>query len=350
MSYVPKYELTERIKSNLAEIEKIKDKVRGSRILPQAEASIRLRASVEAVHSSTSIEGNPLSANEVRAVISSDRILSRKEYAEIEVQNYKRALEYIEKRKHGRPEITVGDILELHKIITERLLMKSKCGAFRKNPVYIENQNREVVYTAVEPELVEAAVNELVDWIQASEYIVHPAIIAGIIHFRMVAIHPFADGNGRTARALTSLYLALHQYDCDGALVLDSYYAAERDKYYAVLALVNGKNYTSSEKADLTPWLEYFTDGFVSSLHVLDAEIRILGTALGTLGGGGLSREDQDLLSYVTKFGSINISEAEYILPELSRRSIQRKLKALVDAGYLELVGETREVRYVAKG
>lgn len=166
------------------------------------------------------------------------------------------------------------------------------------------------------------------------------------MHF--VAIHPFADGNGRTARALTLLFLALSQYDGDGALSLDSYYATDRQAYYAILQLVNGRDYATSVQADLTPWLEYFTDGFLSSMHVLDAEIRVLSLGLQP-DAKRLGREDVDILSYVRNFGSINISEAEGILPEMSRRSIQRRLKDLVDEGYLQPVGATHEARYVLK-
>lgn len=346
MSYIPKYTITEKIRSNLQEIERLKDKVRGTRIMPEAEASIRLRASVESVHGSTSIEGNPLNANEIRAVITSDKIYSKEEYAEIEAQNYKKALDYIEKRRYGDSDISLEDILELHRIITDRLLDKSRNGKIRKNPVYIENQNHEVVYTAIEPEKVEKALNDLLDWIKSSQFQIHPVVIAAIIHFRIAAIHPFADGNGRTARALTSLFLALNQYDCDGSLELDSFYATDRKAYYSVLELVNGKDYNSSEKADLTPWLEYFTDGFLTSLHVLDAEIRIVNlTSLSK--NSNLDRDEQDILSYVEQFGSISISEAEKIMPEASRRNVQRKLKNLVDEGYLKMSGEARETRYV---
>ena len=62
-----------------------------------------------------------------------------------------------------------------------------------------------------------------------------------------------------------------------------------------------------------------------------------------------LSREDEDILSYISKFGAISISDAEAILPELSRRSIQRRLKELVDKGVLEMLGETHETRYQLK-
>ena len=349
MNYAPQYTINEKIKSNLQEIERLKDVVRGSRILPEVEASIRLRASVEAVHSSTSIEGNPLSANEVRAIIASDKILSKEEYAEIEVQNYKKALDYIDERRYGDFEITLKDILELHRIITNRLLDKTRNGKIRKNPVYIGNQNHEILYTAIEAEKVEGALSELLNWVNTSQFSIHPVIVAAIIHLRIAAIHPFADGNGRTARALTSLFLALNQYDCNGALVLDSYYASDRKAYYAILRLLCGKNYAFSVKSDLTPWLEYFTDGFLTSLHVLDAEIRMLNLAIADRGATLPGRENQDILSYVSKVGSISISEAEEILPGVSRRSIQRRLKQLVDEGYLELVGETRDAKYILK-
>lgn len=349
MNYLPKYTINEKIKNNLQEIEKTKDQIRGTRILPEAEASIRLRASVESVHSSTSIEGNPLDASEVRAVITSDTILTPEEYAEIEVQNYKHALDYIDTRRHGSAELTLSDVLELHKIITSRLLDNTRCGKFRKNPVYIENQAHEVVYMAVDAAQVKDAVVDLLTWVEENQFLVHPVIIAAVIHLRIAAIHPFADGNGRTARALTSLYLALHQYDCQGALVLDSFYASDRTAYYGVLRLVNGKSYNTSSKADITPWLEYFTEGFLVSLHVLDAEIRMINLALPTRPRHELEREDQDIIAYVAQLGSISIAEAEEILPELSRRSIQRKLKGLVDSGYLECIGATHEAKYVLK-
>ena len=350
MGYKPKYTITEKIRSDLSDIEKIKDQIRGKRVLPEAEASIRLRASVESVHSSTSIEGNPLNVNEVRAIVTSDRILTREEYAEIEVKNYKNALDYIDKRRHGSAEITLDDIFELHRIITDRLLDKTRSGRIRKNPVYIENERHDILYTAVESEKIESELTELIDWIRESHFNIHPVIIAGVIHFRMAAIHPFADGNGRTARALTSLFLALNQYDSNGSLVLDSYYAEDRKAYYSVLQLVNGKTYNTSLKSDLTPWLEYFTDGFLTSLHVLDAEIRMVDLALFGKEANALEREDQDILSYVSKFGSISISEAETMMPEVNRRSIQRRLKKLVDDGYLDMVGETREVKYIFRG
>ena len=105
MSYNPKYTITEKIRSNLQEIEALRNTIAGSQILPEAEASVRYRASVESVHSSTSIEGNPLNTNEVRAVLATKKPYTKAEYAEIEVANYKAALDYINTRRHGAREI-----------------------------------------------------------------------------------------------------------------------------------------------------------------------------------------------------------------------------------------------------
>lgn len=349
MSYNPKYTVNDIVRSNLQEIERLKDVVLGHRILPEAEASVHLRATVDKVHSSTSIEGNPLTPNEVRAVISDKKRLSKEEYAEIEVQNYKHALDFIAERRNGSSEITKSDVLNLHKIITDRLLPKSKVGHFRKGDVYVENQDHEVLYEAAPAHTVEQAVGKLLEWANNNRVVVPTAIIAGILHYELVTIHPFSDGNGRTSRALAMLFLAINDYDCNGALSLDSYYASDKHAYYKILQEVHGRNYTESRSADLTPWLAYFTDGFLTSLHILDAELRILDTLAHTAKSSNLSREDNDILDYVTRFGSIEIREAEAILPEMNRRTIQRRLKRLVEAGYLELVGETHDAKYVMK-
>ena len=346
MSYQPIFKVSDRVRRHLQDIERLRSTIIGGHILPAVEASVRHRASVESVHSSTSIEGNPLDINQVRAVISSDRVLTKQEYAEIEVCNYKQALDYIDRRRRSGGDIALDDILKLHQIITDRLLDSTRNGKIRHRPVYIENEQHQIIYTAVDAPQVKNELIDLLNWVKDNQFVLHPVIIGAIIHFHLAAIHPFSDGNGRTARATTALYLALAHYDNDGALTLDTYYASDRPSYYAILRRLNGENYASSQQADLTPWLEYFAEGYLTSLRVLDAEIRLLSLATLT-DKPALDRNDQDIISYVAKFGSLNISEAESILPELSRRTIQHRLKRLVDQGYLDLVGATHEAKYV---
>ena len=250
MSYQPVFKISDQVRRHLQDIERLRSTITSGHILPAVEASVRHRASVESVHSSTSIEGNPLDINQVRAVISSDRILTKQEYAEIEVCNYKQALDYIDRRRRSGGDIALDDILKLHQIITDRLLDSTRSGKIRRRPVYIEDEQHQIIYTAVDAPRVKNELIDLLSWVKGNQFVLHPVIIGAIIHFHLAAIHPFSDGNGRTARATTALYLALAHYDNDGALTLDTYYASDRPSYYAILRRLNGENYTISQQAD----------------------------------------------------------------------------------------------------
>ena len=346
MSFQPRYVLTQRLRDNLREIERLKGQVCTTMIAPSAEMAVRLRASVEAVHSSTAIEGNPLDLRQVREVITTGKHLTRDEYAVIEVSNYKKAWDYIQQRRLREDELTVSDILDLHRLITSGLLDETRCGCVRQIPVVIENSQRQVLYQAVEAERVSTELEQLIDWVRQSQFNVHPVVVAGVIHLQLLNIHPFADGNGRTARATTALYLALQGYDNDGGLVLDTYYASDRAAYYRMLQEVSGRDYNCACAADWTAWLEYFVSGVVSSLHVLAAEMKIAGM-LTDRQSSLWDRIDQEIVSAIVKWGRVTISQLETLLPEVSRRSLQRRLQDLVQAGFLRKVGETKDVYYV---
>jgi Fic family protein len=140
------------------------------------------------------------------------------------------------------------------------------------------------------------------------------------------------------------LYLGLCDFDFEGSIVLDSYYAQEREEYYAALHNCQGDKYR--EGIDLTPWASYFISGFLSSAKILWAEIAILSAFEPLVSEKRISRDETDILTYAIQFGSISLSEAGDILPTLSRRTLQRKLKRLADAGYLVPKGAARSTRY----
>lgn len=102
---------------------------------------------------------------------------------------------------------------------------------------------------------------EFVSWLNSNDFFeLHPVLIAGISHYEFVRIHPFVDGNGRTARALATLILYLREFDIKRFFALDDYYDSDRTAYYTALKSVNQKT------LDLTNWLEYFTDGVLISI------------------------------------------------------------------------------------
>lgn len=346
----PKYTITNEILVRISRIEELKGSIKAYRLLPEREAFIRKRATVESTHSSTSIEGNPLNLKQVEKVLSSPYAsLSKEQYAEIEVKNYKKSLDWISRRKLEKTPFCLKDILKLHSIITDSLLDETRTGKLRKYPVYIVNQNGETIYDGPAPEDVKPELESLFSWLRKVDHHVHPVIVAGIIHYMLASIHPFADGNGRTARASVSLYLSLCDYDFRESLVLDSYYAVDKKAYYDALKTVQSRTYSAAKVADLTPWLDYFTEGFLASVETLMVELQALAIVQDDIVPRRLSRDESDIISYVVEFGSINLSEAQEILPELSRRTVQRKLSNLVSEGYLVTEGDGPTIKYVAK-
>lgn len=329
--------------SEIAEIESIRSNVAGLRVFPERAIEMHYRATVEKTHSSTSIEGNPLTLKEVDSVLKGQS-MTRHLYAETEVRNYKEALDFIEKRKRDGRLLEYGDLLGLHRLAMKGLLPNEKTGALRKGMVYIIDQDSRVKYTGPHARYVHKKLDELVAWLETATESVHPCLAAAILHYQFVTIHPFSDGNGRTARLAAMLYLGLCGYDFDGMIVLDSYYAQGRSEYYAALHGCQGEKYR--EGNDLTPWMDYFVAGFLSSAKVLWAGSAIMAAFQGPLAQKRINRDDIDILVYACQFGSISLSEAEGILPDLSRRTIQRRLAGLAENGYLAQKGAARSTRY----
>jgi Fic family protein len=342
--YKPNYTISDELLVKIAEIERNRTKVDGSHILPEREIEMRYRATVEASHSSTSIEGNPLSLKQVEAVLSSKEQITRHQYAEIEVKNYKKALDYVEKCTRAKKPIELPIILTIHKIIMSGLLPAEKVGNLRGGDIYIADQNDKVLYTGPKAAALKLELDELLEWLEDAEDI-HPVIAAAILHYQFVSIHPFSDGNGRTTRALTTLYLGLRDYDLRSSLVLDTFYSVDKSAYYSALSLAD--NYRERKSANLNHWLDYFVDGFLSAAKVLLAEIALLSKYIEPIYRDKINRDDADLLSYAKQFGGITLAEAEDILPAINRRTLQRKLRKLVDTGYLQMTGSARDTKYI---
>ena len=220
--YTPRFTITPQINTEIAHIERLKAAVDRSRILPTKEVVLRRRAAIEATRSSTGIEGNPLNVTEVGLVLSGQKISASERFI-TEVINYKKALSYVEKRSQNQNPIHVDDMLTLHAITMRSLLPKAKVGRFRKTPIYIVDLvgGRTIVkYQGPKFQQVPSLIDELLSWFTRKNQPLHPLLIAGILHYEFVSIHPFADGNGRVTRLLTLLYLFQSGYSFRKVIVL----------------------------------------------------------------------------------------------------------------------------------
>jgi Fic family protein len=329
--FKPNFTITSDILNQIAGIERIRAIVDKSVILPEREISLRYRYTVEAIHSSTSIEGNPLDRKQIEAVLAGKKV-SQSKYALTEVINYKRALDFIRERSLSEQPICLDDILHLHRLVSTGLLPKEKSGEIRPGDIFIVDSIDgvdHVRYTGPEATQVPKLLSELLDWLVADGSTLHPVLSAGILHLEFVSIHPFSDGNGRMARLLTMLYLGLRDFDFRGVLVPETYYLENRMAYYTALSSAQGEKYSKSHRLSMDPWLQYFVSGLLAVAKELNANIGLAAAPANTGIPIKLSRDEIVILDYVRQFGSIDLNTATEILAR-NQRTVQRRLENLV--------------------
>jgi Fic family protein len=207
----PKYKLTDKIVGMLTAIAESRAIIARARLLPTQELSLRRQALVRMTHSSTAIEGNILNLGQVEALYRNEKI-DAPDRDIYEAQNYIKALRYISETVGEKRPISEKIFLKIHKLVTDKTLPDDQSGYYRKGKVYVVKRQigfpDEIVYAAADPAKVPQLTLDLINWIKDSEdQNINPVIAAGIAHQEIAAIHPFADGNGRTARAVATLIL-----------------------------------------------------------------------------------------------------------------------------------------------
>ena len=162
----------------------------------------------------------------------------------------------------------------------------------------------------------------------------------------MVRIHPFLDGNGRVARALSTLILFLEGYDIRKFFSLEEYFDSQATNYYRALQSVEKSG------GDLTFWLEYFTEGLAIELSKIKEKVEKIsvdGKLREKLGGKPLLLTDRQLkiVEYIQKTGYLQNRAFSGLFPMVSEDTILNELKGLVKTGIIKKHGITKGARYV---
>jgi Fic family protein len=339
----PKYKITDKIVGFLTAITEAKAVIERAKLLPKHELRLRRQALIRMTHSSTAIEGNMLNTLQVEALLA-DKKIDAPAREIFEVKNYLNALKYIQQAVARKQAITEKAILAIHKLVTADTLPKEQSGFYRKGPVYVVRRRPgfpdEVAYTGPTAEKVPGLMKDLIEWINESgKKEIHPIIVAGIVHQELAAIHPFSDGNGRTARALATLILYQRGYDFRRLFALEDYYNKDRAKYYETINI--GKKY-EERKADFTPWLEYFVEGFKQEID--NVKEKVLSLSLKKIDDKVqqrvyLEKDQMQILEFLDQVGKITVSDVVDIL-HCPKRTAQFHLQKLKKLGTIKLVGK----------
>ena len=253
--------LTNEILKYIMEIEKNRYRVSNVKMSRSVASKLRKNSKKKSSYASNKIEGNPLSEKQVDEVIERDE---RKHFlkAEQEVRNYFLALNYLEEQARKKEKFSKKLILDVQKYI-EKGAPKEKIGLRGPMPpgvlfaVY-DSQTGNPDYIPPEYSDIPVLLDELVEYVNSTDD--HPLIIAAIVHYQLVTIHPFEDGNGRTARLLSGYVLDTNGYGFNGIGSLEEYFAYDVNEYYESIQMGLPALYYSGRNDPPHPeiWINYF--------------------------------------------------------------------------------------------
>jgi Fic family protein len=187
-------------------------------------------------------------------------------------------------------------------------------------------------------------VNEFFEWFNSHEANeIDPVIEAGLTHYEIVWIHPFIDGNGRTARIMATLVFYKRGFDVKRFFALDDYYDHDRRGYYGALKSVD------QNTIDLTGWLEYFTDGVAVSIKAVKNKVIGLSKDIKILkekGQVALTERQMKIVERIIQDDRITIGDVSKEFG-ISRQAALKEISKLVKMKILKLKGKGRGAHYV---
>ena len=333
MTYVPRFTITPALLSEVERIAALRERIQSATTdlawIPALQKDSRTRN----VHASTAIEGNPLTLEQVRA-LEEGRELSRAGVRpKREIINYFAGLRYVEKNI-AKKNVRHADVLELHGILAGEVMDQGEAGKYRMIGVRVGS------YLPPPPDAVSGLMFELLIWWNTAATKLSPVLSSAILHHRFESIHPFADGNGRTGRALSLWELYRRGFDTHHIFSVDEFYWEDRPRYYAELDAVRRAG------DDLSAWLEYSAEGLHKTLERAWLRIQTI------QGGSGqklaLRPRQEQLLHLLRDHGSMAPNEIWSAL-SISRQGAMDLLRPLLEAGLVEKVGGAKTGHYVLK-
>jgi len=348
MTFKPKYIITDRILNNLTAIAAAREIIEQAHLVPKWEAKLRRQALFRNTHSSTAIEGNKLTLEQVEALAEGKDVVATSKDKK-EALNYLEALENIPSFTE-KGKFKIADLLNIHRMITRDVMQKSTdSGVFRNRQVFVGKRIldgttfKEVVeYMPPKTEEVPQLVQKFIDWLNLDKsWGMNPVLLAGIVHYEIARIHPFIDGNGRTARLFAMVILYLSDFDHRRIFALDDYYDRDRQAYYAALKTAQITD------GDITRWLEYFTDGILYSVtEAKDAVLKVGSKKKSGQAQIALTPKQMQIVEFINVNGKVTNRDLQGLF-KISAQAVYKELVKLVELKVIRSVGEGRALHYV---
>jgi Fic family protein len=356
--YEPEFTVTQDILKNIGRIEAAKEVIENAPLVPIYEARFVSDALTRTVHHSTHLEGNDLTLQEAKKIIEGENIVARTRDIQ-EVINYRSVLKYLDGLEKDLREGWQYELTTLQKInalVCERLVDPDQLGVFRSSQAVLkDDQTGEIVFRPPPAVEVPYLLEDFFAWLNSIDgKKIHPVLRAGIAHYYVVAVHPFTEGNGRSARTFATLMLFVEGYDVKKFFSLEEYFDKDSAQYYQALFDVDTSSFGSDlADRDLTPWLEYFTQAMAIELTRIKEKVKQLSLDIKIKQKVGhqvpLKDRQLKIVEYLEAHGSISTAEARSVSPGYSDDSLVRDFNYLLDKGLIRKEGKTKSARYYLK-
>ena len=341
--------LTNEILKYITEIDKNRYKVSSVKLPRSVASKLRKNSKKKSSYASNKIEGNPLSEKQVDEVIDRDEKTHFLK-PEQEVRNYFLALQFLEEKLKKKEPFSRKMILDVQKYVekgasSEKIGLRGAMSPGVMFAVY-DTQTGNPDYIPPEYCDVPELLDELVEYVNTTDD--HPLLVAAVVHYQMVTIHPFKDGNGRTARLLSGYILDINGYGFNGIGSLEEYFAYNIKEYYESIQMGLPVLYYSGRNNPPHPeiWINYFLrmvllySEKICELSESSCEDEISGS-LSYLKG-----KEKELLLFLMKnyngeFTPIEVSREIGV----TNRTIINRLSVLVKNGLVEPLMVNQRIR-----
>ena len=345
--FKPKYKYTDNMIGLLTRIAVAREVILSAPLIPRWEISLRRDAIIRSAHSSTSIEGNNLSLEQVSELAAGRKIMAKRKDKE-EVLNYIHVLDKLDSLTQ-KGEITEAVIKNIQKMLTVNTIEDPQdCGAYRsERNKYVVVGNRltgEISFRPPANKELPALMQDYVQWLNSDKARkLDHVVMAGVAHYEFVRIHPFVDGNGRTARVIAALILRTRGFDTKQFFCLDDYYDMDRSEYYKALRTVN------PQRRDVTLWLEYFVEGVAVSIDAVRervARLSVERVRTKKKGQIALTERQMRIVESINKNGKISIGDIAGMF-KISRQAALKEIAKMVEMEIVKREGQARASYYV---
>ena len=281
---------------------------------------LRRKTRIRSIHSSLAIENNQLSLFQVEAVINGKTVIGEQK----DIQEVKNAYKAYEEIDNINP-YSLEDLKKIQGILT--FAIEDDSGKFRNHGEAVYDGDIQI-FMAPPHRMVPTLMDNLFNWMNKAKDDVNPLILSSIFHYEFVFIHPFSDGNGRTARLWQTVILA-HWKDLFKYIPIESIIRKHQEEYYTAIQNCNNAGNSNEFIEFMLKVIEEAVDGMILTSNQETTQETTQKTT------------QEKIINLIKKNSSITQVEMAKTL-DLTRDGISYNIKVLKEKGIIERVGSNK--------